>query len=313
MPKSVAAADAGRAAADLVGIEPLSGGAAADHARALPELLQLLQLVGGRRHLAAAARASGRRRRCRSARWCSAPRSQIIDEQHRPVPPARSARSAIAAAASPTSYYRNPEESAVAFRDGWYYPGDLGRFDADGFLYLTGRAKDMIIRGGVNIYPAEIEQTLVAHPAVAEAAVVGWPSQERGEEVAAFVVCRAQRDRAGSDRALPRVAGALQDPEGVFFLDAVAEERPGQGAQAGAGRAAAAAGVTGRRLRRPDSASGSGISAGCQLTSFTEPSADGVNTASTARPALSRSRVQFTRLPTMRTPLASSSSTSTTA
>ena len=87
------------------------------------------------------------------------------------------------------SYYATRRRAKLAFRDGWYYPGDLGRFDAAGFLHLTGRSKDMIIRGGVNIYPAEIEQTLAAHAAVAEAAVVGWPSRERGEEVAAFVVC----------------------------------------------------------------------------------------------------------------------------
>ena len=111
-------------------------------------------------------------------------------------------------------YYRDPEESAAAFRDGWYYPGDLGRFDADGFLYLTGRGKDMIIRGGVNIYPAEIEQTLIMHAAVAEAAVVGWPSAERGEEVAAFVVRKAPVSEAELIAHCRGFAGAVQDPEG---------------------------------------------------------------------------------------------------
>ncbi len=77
----------------------------------------------------------------------------------------------------------------------------------------------MIIRGGVNIYPAEIEQTLVAHPAVAEAAVVGWPSPERGEEVAAFVVCRAsvtEQDLIAHCRAS---LAPYKIPKGVFFLD----------------------------------------------------------------------------------------------
>ena len=115
---------------------------------------------------------------------------EIIDDQHRPVVAGTVGAIRYRGGSVAESYYRNPEESATAFRDGWYYPGDLGRFDTDGFLYLTGRSKDMIIRGGVNIYPAEIEQTLATHPAVAEAAVVAWPSQERGEEVAAFVVCR---------------------------------------------------------------------------------------------------------------------------
>ena len=116
-------------------------------------------------------------------------------------------------------YYRSPEDSAAAFRDGWYYPGDLGRFDEAGFLFLAGRAKDMIIRGGVNIYPGEIEQTLIAHPAVADAAVVGWPSRERGEEVAAFVVLKGEAD-ADALRAHCRDSLApYKVPKGVFFLD----------------------------------------------------------------------------------------------
>jgi acyl-CoA synthetase (AMP-forming)/AMP-acid ligase II len=85
-------------------------------------------------------------------------------------------------------FFNDPEASAEAFRDGWFYPGDIGRLDRDGRLYLVGRAKDVIIRAGVNIYPAEIEETLIAHPSVRDAAVVGWPSKVNGEEVAAFVV-----------------------------------------------------------------------------------------------------------------------------
>ncbi len=190
-----------------------------DHARAVSELLQLLQLVRRRRHLAAASRASGR-----GLALGRQGRVRRRGPDHRRAAPTGARRhgrerSAIAAARVADSYYRNPEESAIAFRDGWYYPGDLGKFDADGFLYLTGRAKDMIIRGGVNIYPAEIEQTLVAHPAVAEAAVVGWPSQERGEEVAAFVVCRAsvtEHDLIGHCRAS---LAPYKIPKRIFVLD----------------------------------------------------------------------------------------------
>jgi acyl-CoA synthetase (AMP-forming)/AMP-acid ligase II len=86
-----------------------------------------------------------------------------------------------------TGYYDDPEASREAFRGGWFYPGDLASLDELGFVTLKGRRKDMILRGGVNIYPPEIEATLTEHPAVAEAAVVGWPSRELGEEVAAFV------------------------------------------------------------------------------------------------------------------------------
>jgi acyl-CoA synthetase (AMP-forming)/AMP-acid ligase II len=144
---------------------------------------------------------------------------QIIDEQHRPVPAGTVGAIRYRGGSVADGYYRNPQESAAAFRDGWYYPGDLGRFDADGFLFLAGRAKDMIIRGGVNIYPTEIEQTLVAHPAVAEAAVVGWPSRERGEEVAAFVVCRAA---VSENDLLAHCRGSLAPykiPKGIYFLD----------------------------------------------------------------------------------------------
>ena len=82
------------------------------------------------------------------------------------------------------------DASKTAFRDGWYYPGDLGWRDVAGYLFLAGRAKDLIIRGGVNVYPAEIEHVLNQHAMVLDAAVVAWPSREFGEEIAAFVVAR---------------------------------------------------------------------------------------------------------------------------
>jgi acyl-CoA synthetase (AMP-forming)/AMP-acid ligase II len=146
---------------------------------------------------------------------------QIIDEHHKEVGPGVVGAIRYRGGCVADGYFRNPEESAIAFRDGWYYPGDLGKFDADGFLYLTGRAKDMIIRGGVNIYPAEIEQTLIAHSAVAEAAVVGWPSQERGEEVAAFVVCRASVTEQALIAHCRASLAPYKIPKGVFFVDAL--------------------------------------------------------------------------------------------
>lgn len=144
---------------------------------------------------------------------------QIVDAQHRQVPPGEIGMIRYRGGAVADGYYRNPEESKTAFRDGWYYPGDLGKLDAKGFLYITGRAKDMIIRGGVNIYPAEIEQTLAVHPAVAEAAVVGWPSHGRGEEVAAFVVCRR---KVGEAELILHCRGALAPykiPKRIFVVD----------------------------------------------------------------------------------------------
>ncbi len=87
-------------------------------------------------------------------------------------------------------YLGKPEETADALRGGWLHTGDVGRFDEDGYLVLVDRLKDMIIRGGENIYPKEIEDALYTHPSVAEAAVVGRPDQLFGEEPVAFVVLR---------------------------------------------------------------------------------------------------------------------------
>src|ERR1700733_3212630 len=87
-------------------------------------------------------------------------------------------------------YYDNPEANAKAFRDGWFRTGDLGHMDAQGFLYITGRASDMYISGGSNVYPREIEEKVLAHPAVAEVAIVGVPDRIWGEAGIAVCVLR---------------------------------------------------------------------------------------------------------------------------
>ena len=87
-------------------------------------------------------------------------------------------------------YWQSPEANAETLRGGWLHTGDLGSMDADGLLTLRDRSKDMIISGGSNIYPREIEEVLLRHPAVVEASVVGRPHPEWGEEVIAFVVAR---------------------------------------------------------------------------------------------------------------------------
>ena len=87
-------------------------------------------------------------------------------------------------------YYGLPDETARTLRNGWLHTGDVGRLDGDGFLYIVERKKDLIIRGGFNIYPREVEEALYAFPAVAEAAVVGVPDPLMGEEARAFVVLK---------------------------------------------------------------------------------------------------------------------------
>ena len=87
-------------------------------------------------------------------------------------------------------YYKNPEATSVAFRNGWFHTGDIGYRDADGYFFIVDRKTDMIIRGGENIYPREIDEVLYQHPAVAAAATIGIPDELYGEEVAAFVVLK---------------------------------------------------------------------------------------------------------------------------
>ncbi|MCO6005272.1 acyl--CoA ligase [Actinoallomurus purpureus] len=84
-------------------------------------------------------------------------------------------------------YWNRPEDTAQAFRDGWFHTGDLARVDADGFIYIVDRAKDMLIRGGENVYCAEVEAAIYEHPAVADTAVIGVPHEVLGEEVGAVV------------------------------------------------------------------------------------------------------------------------------
>ena len=98
-------------------------------------------------------------------------------------------------------YHNLPEETARTIRDGWLHTGDIGRLDEDGYLFVVDRLKDLIIRGGLNVYPRDVEEVLVQHPGVAEAAVVGIPDPTYGEEVEAFAVRRIGTD-ASEDEVL---------------------------------------------------------------------------------------------------------------
>jgi len=87
-------------------------------------------------------------------------------------------------------YYKRPEATAEATRNSWFHTGDIGRRDEDGFIYIVDRVKDMIIRGGFNVYPREIEEVLMTHPAVSLTAVVGVQHERHGEEVKAYVILK---------------------------------------------------------------------------------------------------------------------------
>jgi long-chain acyl-CoA synthetase len=87
-------------------------------------------------------------------------------------------------------YWNSPAETAATLQGGWLHTGDIGRLDADGYLYVVDRKKDLIIRGGFNIFPRDVEDVLLQHPAVAMAGVVGRPDERLGEEIVAFVSLR---------------------------------------------------------------------------------------------------------------------------
>jgi long-chain acyl-CoA synthetase len=96
-------------------------------------------------------------------------------------------------------YWRSEDATAQAIRDGWFYTGDIGRFDEDGFLWIVDRKKDLIIRGGFNVYPRDVEDCLLEHPAVSVAGVVGKPDPVRGEEVVAFVSLNPGQEVSSQD------------------------------------------------------------------------------------------------------------------
>ncbi|MEK7855755.1 MAG: long-chain fatty acid--CoA ligase, partial [Acidobacteriota bacterium] len=87
-------------------------------------------------------------------------------------------------------YYKRPEATAEAFRNGWFHSGDIGIMDDEGYLSIVDRKKDMILRGGYNIYPRELEEVIMTHPAVSLVAVIGVPNNKMGEEVKAFLVLK---------------------------------------------------------------------------------------------------------------------------
>jgi len=115
---------------------------------------------------------------------------KIFDEKDRALPPGEVGEIVTRSDCVMKGYWQNPDATAAAMRGGWLHTGDVGSMDDEGFLTIKDRSKDMIISGGANIYPREIEEVLLRHPAVAECSVVGRAHAEWGEEVVAFVVRR---------------------------------------------------------------------------------------------------------------------------
>jgi len=125
-------------------------------------------------------------------------------------------------------YWRNPAASADVFTEGWFRTGDIGEIGEDGTLAIRGRIKELIISGGYNVYPREVEMVLEQHPAVAEVAVAGMPSERWGEEVTAFVVARSPVEANELiSYARDRLA-TYKCPRAVHFIEALPRNAMGK-------------------------------------------------------------------------------------
>ncbi|MBS1888849.1 MAG: long-chain fatty acid--CoA ligase [Actinobacteria bacterium] len=147
---------------------------------------------------------------------------RIVDESGEEVPTGEVGEIVIRGHNIMKGYWQRPEATAEAIRGGWFHSGDLGRVDEDGFFFVVDRKKDMIIRGGYNVYPREVEELLYEHPAIREAAVVGIPDPEWGEEVGAAVVLEPGVDAPAPEEisawVRERIA-AYKYPRVVWFLE----------------------------------------------------------------------------------------------
>jgi fatty-acyl-CoA synthase len=155
---------------------------------------------------------------------------RIVDEHDEPVPPDVVGEVRLQLPGHQREYYNDPEATAETWRDGWLVTGDLGKLDADGYLYIVGRSKDVIIRGGNNVHATDVEHVLVRHDAVAEVAVVGAPHPVLGEDVVAFVVLQPGADADGDglrDFALQLLAD-YKVPRRYVFVDALPRNATGK-------------------------------------------------------------------------------------
>ena len=155
---------------------------------------------------------------------------RIADDQGRTLPVGEIGEIVARGDCVMLGYWDNPAATASSIRDGWLYTGDVGALNARGFLTLKDRSKDMLISGGSNIYPREIEEALLTHPDVTEAAVVGQPDQEWGEIPVAFVVRRgaANPDAAELDRHCLTVMARFKRPRAYRFVDALPKNNYGK-------------------------------------------------------------------------------------
>jgi long-chain acyl-CoA synthetase len=153
---------------------------------------------------------------------------KIFDAEDRELPPGEVGEVVTRSDCVMAGYWRNAEATASTLRGGWLHTGDVGSMDAEGFLTLRDRSKDMIISGGSNIYPREIEEVLLRHPAVAECSVIGRPHPEWGEEVVAFVVKRAEVGKEDLERHCLDNIARFKRPRDYRFVPALPKNNYGK-------------------------------------------------------------------------------------
>ena len=163
---------------------------------------------------------------------CGMPRTgvevRIFDDNDDELPPGAVGEIVTRSDCVMKGYWENPDATAKAMRGGWLHTGDVGSMDAEGFLTIKDRSKDMIISGGANIYPREIEEVLLRHPAVAECSVVGRPHQEWGEEVVAFVVTKASVRAEDLERQCLDNIARFKRPREYRFVEALPKNNYGK-------------------------------------------------------------------------------------
>ncbi|OBF92109.1 acyl-CoA synthetase [Mycobacterium sp. 852002-51163_SCH5372311] len=143
-------------------------------------------------------------------------RVALLDEDGKPVPQGEPGEICVSGPLLAGGYWNLPDETSRTFRDGWLHTGDMAREDEDGFYYIVDRVKDMIVTGGFNVFPREVEDVVAEHPAVAQVCVVGAPDDKWGEAVTAVVVLRpdAARDDAAVEAMTAEIQAAVKDRKG---------------------------------------------------------------------------------------------------
>jgi long-chain acyl-CoA synthetase len=146
---------------------------------------------------------------------------KVVDDEDREVPAGEVGEIVIKGHNVMKGYWNRPDATAEVLRDGWFHTGDVAKVDEDGYFFIVDRKKDMIIRGGYNVYPREIEEVLYEHPNVREAAVVGIPDEQLGEEVGAAVVLKDGGGVSAEDlqQYVKGEVAAYKYPRRIWFVD----------------------------------------------------------------------------------------------